>query len=167
MIDRDSIRSPKHAYAPELRSMAFGSHGKVCATVTRAGWAPDRVESAMVFCEGGWCIARPSICNNWAIVTRRVPAPIAGPTALPALADADESSAVHGTPEWPAFNTANESFEAQQTGAWGAFSTWAVVSTGSTCCAPCGPVPAVPEPGTWALLVAGLALVAARGRHGR
>ena len=69
-IDRDSIRSPKHAYSPVIRSMAFGSAGRVCKAVTRAGWAQSRIEGAWVYCDSGWCVAMPAVCRNWFIVTR-------------------------------------------------------------------------------------------------
>jgi hypothetical protein len=81
-IDRDSIRG-KYAYEPEISFMAFGSKGRICANVTRNKWSPDHVESAIVICEQGWCVARPSVCNNWSLVTRHEPAgPAAPPVAL-------------------------------------------------------------------------------------
>ena len=57
MIDRDTIRSHKHAYSPVIRQMAFGARGRVCKTVSRASWAADRVEGAWVYCDSGWCVA--------------------------------------------------------------------------------------------------------------
>lgn len=69
-IDRDSIQGKRYAYAPEVSFMAFGAHGKVCADVTRTKWRPEHVESAIVICEQGWCVARPSVCNNWSVVVR-------------------------------------------------------------------------------------------------
>ncbi len=69
MIDRDTVTG-KYGYRPDIEFMAFGSRGRVCKTVSRAKWGPTRVESAMVFCSGAYCILRPSICNNWAIIQR-------------------------------------------------------------------------------------------------
>lgn len=69
-IDRDTIRG-KYDYAPEISFMAFGSRGRVCASVTRNQWSSEHVESAIVICEEGWCVARPSVCNNWSLVSRR------------------------------------------------------------------------------------------------
>lgn len=68
-ISKKEIKG-KYTYSPELRSMAFGSKGRVCATVSRNGWAETHTETAMVFCEAGWCVARPAVCNNWALVQR-------------------------------------------------------------------------------------------------
>lgn len=101
-IDRDSIRG-KYDYEPEISFMAFGSRGRVCANVTRNKWSSDHVESAIVICEQGWCIARPSVCNNWSLVTRREPRG-APPVALLAppvetfLPPAIEVDAPPGTP---------------------------------------------------------------------
>ena len=161
MIDRDSIRSPKHAYAPELRFMAFGSHGKLCERVTRGAWSPDRVEGAWVYCDSGWCVAMPAVCRNWSIVTRLEddPAPEAsttvlawappeGPAAPPALAEpspslpVDEPSFAHASSaRWLPFGTP---------GAAGIPPAWLAPG-------PLSPIPAVAEPSTLVLVALGLA----------
>ena len=64
VIDRDTIRGKTHEYAPDTRAMHFGSRGRRCDTVTRTGWAPDHVETALVVCAGGECIAWPAVCGN-------------------------------------------------------------------------------------------------------
>lgn len=93
-IDRDSIRSPKHAYSPVIRSMAFGSLGRTCRNVTRAGWAASRLEAAWVYCESGWCVAMPAVCRNFFIATRL--------PAAPAIRSGDDGSPVAALGEEPA-----------------------------------------------------------------
>ena len=88
MIDRETIRG-KRAYAPELRNMAFGSKGRVCRTTTRDRWTDSHVETAMVYCESGWCIAQPVVCGNWSQIALapQPPVPLLPPVALLAPAD--------------------------------------------------------------------------------
>ena len=159
-IDRDAIRG-RARYAPELRAMHFGSRGRICDTVSRSGWPAARVETAMVFCESGYCVARPAVCNNWSIVTRLEddPAPEAsttvlawappeGPAAPPALAEpspslpVDEPSFAHASSaRWLPFGTP---------GAAGIPPAWLAPG-------PLSPIPAVAEPSTLVLVALGLA----------
>ena len=187
-IDRDAIRSPKHAYDPAIRSMAFGSLGRTCRNVTRAGWAASRLEAAWVYCDSGWCVAMPAVCRNFFIATRlpaapairpgddgspvaslgdepAIGAPIDGPaTAVvdafdapqPLIADPQMPSGPVGIPMGqpaladgsvgPAFNTFNG-------GAGYAYG-------GATFPGVPFPVVAVAEPSTYALILAGLAVLA-------
>lgn len=168
VIDRDSIRGQAHEYSPVIRSMHFGSAGKQCATVTRAGWTPEHVETALVICSGAYCVALPAICGNWFVITRNgapretpggpgfVPVmPIGwGPVLPPAFGvpyvPAPALPAVPGAPGYPgAPGIPDASFG-------GGFSTLVVES-----CCDCLPVPIapIPEPHEYALMLSGLALI--------
>jgi hypothetical protein len=109
-ITRDGIDGQDQAYGT-LREMSFGKKGRVCKNVSRLGWANDNVERAMVFCvtEGTeeHCVIRPSVCNNWALVSKIDPMPCVPASyfenpdsqrraALPASA---ASAVVHTVPE--------------------------------------------------------------------
>ena len=83
VIDRESIRG-KRAYRPELRYMVYGSHGKVCRETTRERWSDSHVETAMVYCEAGWCIAQPVVCGNWSQISPE-PEPAVPPFLPPVL----------------------------------------------------------------------------------
>lgn len=67
-ITRDNI-SGEGVYRAELSFMAFGT-GRVCKTVTRSKWDPNLEHRALVYCVDRWCIARPSVCNNWSSIER-------------------------------------------------------------------------------------------------
>jgi hypothetical protein len=83
-IRRDSVDdgNGKYAYDPVLRDMHFGS-GSVCSTVSRAKWAPRKVERALVYCEKDQCIIVPAICGNVSRITRRPGLALIPPTELP------------------------------------------------------------------------------------
>lgn len=165
MIDADSITSAKHDYAPDLEYMAFGSRGMVCRHVTRASWTSRRVESAMVFCEGAWCVARPSVCNNWSIITRRDrAAPLAIAPALPASPVPDEVPGSHGTPAAVAFIGPTPS-EPMVSGSGGVpapgepgWTLWPEPPVPVWVAEPPRVTP-VPEPATWALMAFGIGVV--------
>ena len=70
VIDRDSIRGNRHEYEPEIRSMHFGSAGRICGMVTRSGWPAEHVETALVLCADGECIGWPAVCGNVFRLTR-------------------------------------------------------------------------------------------------
>lgn len=67
-IRRDSIEGKAASYA-DLRGMHFGG-GKVCATVDRSAWPADQVERGLVYCEGEHCLIVPTVCGNVSRVTR-------------------------------------------------------------------------------------------------
>jgi len=68
-------------YAPEIRDMHFGQ-GRLCGSVTRAGWTPQMTERGLVYCEDGECILVPTVCRNVSRIRRLAPA--AGPSPAPA-----------------------------------------------------------------------------------
>lgn len=66
-ITRDGIAG---AYRYEgLRDMHFGG-GTVCRSVSRAGWPSGAVERGLVYCEQGHCLIVPTVCRNVSRVTR-------------------------------------------------------------------------------------------------
>lgn len=168
MIRRDSIAG-KHQYSPELSNMAFGKRGRVCESVTRAGWATGHVERAMVFCADSYCVARPQICNNWSMVSRIAPAPVA--VAPPAEAMSGGGGAPISGPVAYPVAAASPSFEDEvyppRTVYWPIFPSyvwppvmWAPVYSPPVYVAPA--IPTIPEPGGLALMMLGLAAVAWR-----
>jgi hypothetical protein len=163
-IDRDSIRSRQHAYDPDISDMVFGK-GHRCLGVDRSAWAPSHVETAMVFCEAGWCVARPAVCNNWSVV-RRTDWPAAPRVEYPGRGFA---AAEEGAPETPvdritAVADVPEPVDERISGFDAPRDRW-VDQPGMwvpvVYAAPGIPVtvPAVPEPGVWAMLLAGAVLV--------
>lgn len=68
-ITRDEIKGLDE-YLPDLREMHGGSKGHLCNTVSRAKWSDSEKQRGLVYCASGYCVIRPSVCNNWAIVTR-------------------------------------------------------------------------------------------------
>ena len=168
LIDRDSIHG-RDTYT-DLRSMAFGSNGKTCATVTR-NWPASQVEGGWTYCEAGYCVLMPAVCRNWSIVTRidrSAPlAPIVAPTYM------DGSDLRIGGPIGFAYATPIPlaMVPAGAVGSYGGSSWEAAAGFGYgvgyvrqdvLCdCMPTPPcVPAVPEPMTAVLLIGGFAAVA-------
>lgn len=67
VIKRDSIKG-RNDYLPDLRNMHGGSKGAVCLSPSRVKWSDSQTERGMVFCDSGYCVVRPSVCNNWSII---------------------------------------------------------------------------------------------------
>lgn len=88
-IERDRIHG-SHEYT-DLRSMHFGN-GRICETVSRTKWKATATERGLVYCEKEHCIIVPTVCNNVSRVTRvpkREEPPKAGgtpPAAVPPAA---------------------------------------------------------------------------------
>lgn len=108
-ITRDNI-SGDGVYRAELSFMAFGT-GKVCKTVTRSKWDPNLEHRALVYCVDKWCIARPSVCNNWSSIERMQqvklredvtkPLPVTVPGSLPVTLPGWHGGKVNKTNEIP------------------------------------------------------------------
>lgn len=62
LIGRDGLHSPQ-GVATGLRDMHWRD-GLCRGAVSRAGWAPGRVEAALVYCSGPHCVAVPTVCGN-------------------------------------------------------------------------------------------------------
>ena len=177
LIDRDSIKSHsgRHAYGPDLRSMHFGGKGKICDSITRK-WKSDHVESAMVFCEGTYCVARPSVCNNLSLITR-LPERKAEAAGYAPEATNEDAAVLAAAPLFAApaeglfAVAAVGGSDTAVFGGGGAYSGGSVGAGGgggSFCCAGPAvttPVTPIPEPGTWALIMAGIVAGAYRVKH--
>jgi hypothetical protein len=187
VIRRDTIVG-EHRYGAELRDMHFGS-GQVCRTITRSKWSPSAEERGLVYCEGEHCIIVPTVCRNVSRVTRLAPSSTAQPSPPPAV-PATESAELAFEP--PA---AGRSFaqEADPVQAPALPSLAPEVAPGASSALPPGdvdggprltpqgpwvpgpsfsgglppPVVPIPEPGTWALWLLGLAGVGAAVRRRR
>lgn len=106
-IDRDSIRGRKESWDPAIRNMHFGSRGKQCGRVDRSMWSSAQVESAVVYCDSGYCVAWPSVCGNWFVIAppaeRRAAMAAAADEAGPAGAVEGRDSAVLSAATVPPF----------------------------------------------------------------
>ncbi|MGZ8259882.1 MAG: MHFG family PEP-CTERM protein [Caldimonas sp.] len=183
-IRRDSIEG-RGTYSPMIRDMHFGK-GRVCRSVTRSGWTPAMQERGLVYCEGRECILVPTACRN---VSRILRATVGdegvdeppGPPTGPPLADAGPTPlpfpAPPAAPEGePTFASAGGTPDGPVPGGgeppWGGGGTWPggpppVVPTilppilpPIVSPPPVGPPPPIPEPETWAIVLAGLAVLA-------
>ena len=154
-ITRDAITGLwGHVYLPKITEMHGGSRGRIMPEATRDGWADGFEVGALVYHEGGFTIIVPAVCGNVARVTR-----------LPATPD---------TPDTPAAETGGGGSRAAPTGYIPSYAVPRVALVApepgivipmlpppwilpGPCCGV--PLPAVPEPAAWMLLLAGLGLV--------
>ncbi len=67
-ISRDRIEGSA-GYAPQIRDMHFGE-GRVCASVTRERWSDGQRERALVYCDGDACVMVPTVCRNVSRISR-------------------------------------------------------------------------------------------------
>lgn len=67
-ITRNSIKG-KHEYT-DLRDMHFGKN-QLCRTVTRNKWEETAIQRGLVYCEDGYCVIVPTVCNNVSRITRK------------------------------------------------------------------------------------------------
>lgn len=164
-ISKSAIHG-RHDYLPDLKEMHFGSAGKVCAAVGLTKWSDRDRQRAMVFCEGSFCVARPSVCNNWSRIVRIVAkaenevvtgegvrfSESASSTFGPIYADeSSELQGIFATAEpVPVLGVPSFAPEplAEPSGGW--FAPVQVVSV---------PLPAVPELPAWAYILAALGLL--------
>jgi PEP-CTERM motif len=163
-ITRDDIAGQRK-YSAVITGMHFGSKGKVCATVTRNKWSPDAVEGGLVYCAEEHCILVPAVCGNVSRVTR-LASPAAPTTPFDPTGPLPAETFESGTLPTPA--------GADVTRADVGAAASAVVTFGSVTYVPyavavsADVVAAVPEPSTYALMLAGLlALVYARRINNR
>lgn len=186
VIERDAIKG-QAPYAPEIRDMHFGP-GAICRTVTRSKWTATTQERGLVYCEDGQCILVPTVCRNVSRI-RRLEKPAA---VAPAHAANVASSTREGEDMAPLefdppaagpMAAAPVSF-ASQSGVptLGSLPAPAAIPGGAgpglvsigmpplppgTARTTNVPPPAVPEPGTWAMIALGLLVVIFRARQKR
>lgn len=100
-ITRNTIGSQKHDYVPEISGMHFGANS-LCQTVARDKWKPGQVERALVFCEGQYCIAIPTVCGNVGRLTRLPQSQPAATSAAPASSEGGGGGGIYVKPNaWP------------------------------------------------------------------
>ena len=167
-IHRDSIVGNRE-YDPAIRGMHFGA-SQVCNTVSRSKWAPRKVERALVYCDENECIIVPAICGNVSRVTRLpekvavAAAPPVAPTPVIPVTPQQMASLVHKGPDVAA---EDDPTPARAVVSRVLYSPPTVLAPTPIAIANDIPVHAVPEAGTWAMLLAGLGFVgfAARRRN--
>lgn len=182
-IKRDSI-SGKQLYTSGIRDMHFGTN-RVCGTVTRDKWSAQMEERGLVYCEGAYCVLVPTVCRNVSRIDRAPGAagggapegelafapPAAGEAAPetfeglpPTGAGTATASALPGTGlvavpgSTPSVVGSSPAPMPSYIGP-SIISPPPLVAPGSLPSIPAIP-PAVPEPGTWLMMAAGIAMLA-------
>ncbi len=187
VIERDGITG-KASYAPEIRDMHFGP-GAICRTVTRTKWTATTQERGLVYCEDGQCILVPTVCRNVSRIRRldkptavaparaanvasstregqeTAPLEFEAPAAGPAPAAAPDSFAA--TSGVPTLASAPVPRGSLLTGGPGPVITGMPPLPPGTVTTDLPHTPAVPEPGTWAMIALGLLVVIFRARQRR
>jgi hypothetical protein len=167
----------------ELRDMHFGGN-RLCRTVTRSKWKENAVERGLVYCEDEHCLIVPTVCNNVSRVTRikRMTTPgSVGGGGLDPLAPMEPYGQVIPPPGGgfglepppPIVPWEDEDFPLPPLGRgwdWGppSIPPYEPPTFGGCCIRPWEPIPpidppipAIPEPKTWMLMLAGLAALLA------
>ncbi|WP_317201139.1 MHFG family PEP-CTERM protein [Janthinobacterium sp.] len=190
-ISRDAI-SGKDNYDARISDMHFGP-GRVCRQVSRAGWSEQMRERGMVYCEQGHCILVPTVCRNVSRITRLPKGP-AGAPGVPG-ANAGMPDSVAQAPHAPLEELHAGSLNgAEPPGVvpGEALNLPGLVNSAGFSIGPVGggsslfsgnpgdvarktvttpsvqlPLSPVPEPATWGMLLAGLAMLALLARRRR
>ena len=165
--------SGQHQYAAAISNMNF-ARGRLCRSVTRSTWTVEQTEGALVYIVGDRAFGYAAACGNLFELTRLEP-PIAerqvpgadapGATTAVGVLDAPpERSAFTAPVEAPAgpldtFTMAPALGMVYPPFSYGPIFYAPPVFNPPCCALP--PVPAVAEPETYLLILAGLALIAA------
>ena len=184
-IRRDSIVG-KDVYQSAIRDMHFGN-GSVCNTVSRNKWSADAEERGLVYCESGQCILVPTVCRNVSRINRApgggaaaagpgelaFEPPAAGEAAAPAPETFENLPPTGAGTPTPATGLAVVPTGPALTGPIAGSPGYASPPLGGPIFIPAPPLvlpgslpsipavpPPVPEPGTWALMLGGIALLA-------
>jgi hypothetical protein len=167
-IRRDSITGLDD-YGPEINRMHFGS-GKICVTTDRSKWKDEHVERALVYCADGTCLLIPTVCRNVSLITKRRMLGAGGGSVTPM--EGGGVDRVYGLNQVPALEPVPTSFEAQtEAPSFGLSAPPGVAGTSPSPTMwwpspylpplpPRAPVPSIPEPSTWLLLLGGFAMIA-------
>jgi hypothetical protein len=159
VITRDFIGGGR--FEPQIEFMHFGM-GKVCKTVDRSAWLITDQEYGLVYCSGEHCVIVPTVCRNVSIVRRAKPNE---PAIIAALVPPAEEPTTEKPllPPLTAISTTSFEEEAFSVGHTPAIVAGPVYAGGptlpyrGTITPPLPPVSPIPEPSTWATLLAGLA----------
>ena len=194
-IRRDSLAGTR-SYNPAIRDMHFGVD-RVCTQVSRQKWTAERQERGLVYCEGSHCILVPTVCRNVSRITRLEPLAVMGANPLgdELLFDAPGAGEIIGAePGAPGPHTfAAQSLPANSSdpgvvvpetelgdpdnvprpvpplggGYPGNLGSLGIPGGPGSPGTPGTPVAPIPEPGTWALMLLGLAACSARAARRR
>ncbi len=162
-IRRDTMNGRGgYEYGSSITDMHFGTH-QVCRTVTRKSWTPQMQERGLVYCEGEHCILVPTVCRNVSRITRRGVGPAdAAPLRAGPIGFAD-APPIAGGPTWWSGVPSTGGFGFPPVGVAGigggaGGETPSLVNPPPPV-DPLAPPPItapIPEPQTWALMLAGL-----------
>jgi hypothetical protein len=188
-ITPTTIEGSKYAYLPDILDMLWGP-GRLCSGIAnREGWAKDHVEYAFVYHVkgGGPDIMVAMTCRNPARIFRapgagiaRTPPPAAEFTPMPPMLGADTPATPPMQLTPPAAAALPPSIplvlsepvaapalpELARNGPAGPTGLPPVFVGGGPVFVP-APVPAIPEPGTWVLWMAGLGALVFKARRRR
>ncbi|MEJ6006222.1 MHFG family PEP-CTERM protein [Paucibacter sp. AS339] len=182
-IQRDGIQGQAQ-YGSEIRDMHFGANS-ICKTVSRAKWTQQYQERGLVYCEDGQCILVPTVCRNVSRIQRLSPKTAAGGSTVASAANESvdpqtplEIDPPSAGPMATAAPTPANSFSQIASGNNDGFDVSSLPPTGAGFAPPAPApsgffvpslppgtntippvVPGIPEPGTWAMLMAGLLAV--------
>jgi len=177
LITRDDIVGQGGQRYGGMHSMFWGSRAKPYpGPVDRSSWAAGDVQRGFIYCAGPWCVLVPFICRNVALIDRLeaeekpaasgsmhvVEAPPMVEDAPTFLASSDvEAGEIAGA--GPIYLPASITYLTNAPLIVTVLQPGAPVSGGMPpvvdVLPPGAPVSPVPEPSTWATLVAGLAVV--------
>lgn len=183
VIKRDSIEG-KEMYSSVIFDMHFGK-GNVCKTITRAQWQPTQQERGLVYCVGQECVIVPTVCRNVSRIRKPAIIKTAAKPAEdellfdpPAAGQTPQDQPLSFDP--PAAGPSVSPLSAPQTFAQAApipvpFSLTLPPSTSTPIFStppsigipplPPGQVPAIPEPSSYILLIAGLSFILIRKKY--
>jgi hypothetical protein len=170
-------KTDAHLYAPGITNMNFGATGRRCAKITRTTWKPDHREEALVYIVGDRAFGFAAVCGNvfelLRLPSKRADTPVAAPSQPDAPSFESRATPIGAVPLQPevaaspaAAPVATEaapggtypSFGGGGGGRPGLVYVPVYVQPAPPISVP--PITAVPEPSTWALLLAGFGALA-------